>query len=222
MNDDVQKYIYRTLTILVAGVGVWAGFVFINACGFSLACRQGAAVAERTPIPTLVPATMPALEIQNKPVAATSDACRVPAADLIGAWVSAKSPETEAFQFVDADGKKCEATFAEVLPLFTEPNLWQTDSLACVSCHSVDVTISPAQLDLSSYAGILAGSRREDEKSKGMDILGGGIWEKSMLYQSLSVSKADVPGHTEAVSADSFVFAGKPLAESAPTATPKP
>jgi hypothetical protein len=222
MNDDVQKYIYRTLTIFIAGVGVWVGFIFINACGFSLACKQGAAIVERTPIPTLVPATMPALEIQNNPVAAISDACRVHAVDLIGAWVSAKSPETEAFQFVDADGKKCETTFAEVLLLFNEPNLWQTDSLACVSCHSVDLTISPAQLDLSSYAGILAGSRRENEKPKGMDILGGGIWEKSMLYQSLSFSKANIPGHSEAVALDSFVFAGKPLAESAPTATPVP
>jgi hypothetical protein len=85
------------------------------------------------------------------------------------------------------------------------------------------VTISSAQLDLSSYAGITAGSRREDaESKKGTDILGEGNWEKSLLYEFLVTSKADVPGHTEAVSADSFVFAGKPFVESAPTATPKP
>jgi mono/diheme cytochrome c family protein len=60
MNDDVQKYIYRALTIFVVGVLVWVGFIFINACGFSLACKQGAALVERTPIPTLLPATMPA------------------------------------------------------------------------------------------------------------------------------------------------------------------
>lgn len=83
------------------------------------------------------------------------------------------------------------------------------------------VTISPAQLDLSSYAGIIAGSRREDVKSKGTDVLGDGNWEKSLLYEFLLVSKADVPGHTEAVSDDSFVFAGKRFAESVPTATPK-
>lgn len=221
MNDDVQKYIYGTLTIFIFGVMIWVGFIFINACGFSLACKQAEAVVERTPIPTLVPATMPVLEVNGKPVL-VSDACRVLAADLIGAWVSAKSPEKDAFQFVDVDGRNCAATFAEVELLFTEPNLWRSDSLSCVSCHSVDVTISLAQLDLSSYAGIMAGSRRENEKSKGMDILGGGDWGKSMLYASLQVGKADVPGHTQAVIADSIVVAGKPFVESVPTATPNP
>jgi hypothetical protein len=221
MNDDVQKYIYRTLTIFITGVTVWVGFIFINACGFSLACKQGKAIVERTPIPTLFPATMPAGEIKSKSVV-TSDKCRVVASDLIGAWVSANFPEKDTFQFIDVDGKSCEAGFAEVLLLFQEPNLWRTDSLSCVSCHSVDVTISPAQLDLSSYTGIMAGSRREDEKSKGTDILGGGIWENSLLHEFLAISKANVPVHTEAVSADSFVFAGSPFAGSASTATPKP
>jgi hypothetical protein len=221
MNDDVQKYIYRTLTVFIAGVAVWVGFIFVNACGFSLVCKQGVAVVERTPIPTLLPATMPAFEIKSDP-AAISDACRVDAADLIGAWVSANFPEKDAFQFTDINGRNCEATFTEVLLLFNEPNLWHPDSLACVSCHSVDVTISPAQLDLSSYAGIMAGSRREDEKSKGTDILGSGNWGKSLLREFLVTGKPDIPGHTKASSADSFVFAGKLLVESAPTATPKP
>jgi mono/diheme cytochrome c family protein len=61
MNDDVKKYIYRTLIIFVVGVVIWVGFIFINACGFSLTCNQGAPIVERTPIPTLFPATMPAL-----------------------------------------------------------------------------------------------------------------------------------------------------------------
>jgi len=221
MNNDVQNYIFRTLILFVAGVVVWIGFIFVNACGFSLACKQGAPIVERTPIPTLVPATMPVNQIKNKPTV-KSDKCYVAAADLVGAWVSARSPEKDTFQFVDVNGENCEATFAEVLPLFNEPNLWQSGSLACVSCHSVDVTISLAQLDLSSYAGIMAGSGREDEKSKGRDILGGGNWGKSLLYEFLATSKADVPGHTEAVSASSFVFAGKPFAGSAPTVTPVP
>jgi len=226
MNDDVQKYIYGTLTIFITGVLVWVGFIFINACGFSLACKQGAAVVERTPIPTLFPATMPALEIESKPVL-VSDKCQIAAADLIGAWVSVNSPEEAAFQFVDVNGETCESTFAEVQPLFNESNLWHSGSLACISCHSVDVSISPAQLDLSSYAGILAGSRRENaEAKKGTDILGEGTWGKSLLYEFLVTSKADIPGHTQPISADSFVFAGKPFVESvstqAPTATPKP
>src|SRR6266542_4621253 len=107
MNDDVQKYIYRTLTIFITGVAAWVGFIFINACGLSLACKQGMAVVERTPIPTLLPATMPAIEMNSRPVI-SSDKCRVAAADLIGAWVSANSPENEIFQFADTYGKTCE------------------------------------------------------------------------------------------------------------------
>jgi|GEM_PF-517885 hypothetical protein len=224
MSDDVQKYIYRALTIFITGVAVWVGFIFINACGFSLVCKQGATVIERTPIPTLPPATMPALKIKSNPAAASNN-CRVAAEDLIGAWVSANSPETDSFQFFDVNGKKCDATFAEALPLFDQPNIWRDGSLACVSCHSVDVTVSPAQLDLSSYAGITIGSRREKaESKKGTDILGGGDWKKSLLYEFIVTGKADVPGHTRAAAAESFVVAGKPYVESAstPTATPKP
>ena len=58
MNDDVQKYIYRTLTIFIVGVTVWVGFIFINACGFSLVCKQGAEVVERALISTLLPVTI--------------------------------------------------------------------------------------------------------------------------------------------------------------------
>lgn len=60
MNDDVRKTIYRTLTLFVIGVVVWIIFLFLNACGFSLACKKAAAPVDRTPVPTLIPATMPA------------------------------------------------------------------------------------------------------------------------------------------------------------------
>ncbi|MDD2922813.1 MAG: hypothetical protein PHQ36_11075, partial [Anaerolineales bacterium] len=189
-------------------------------CGLTLTCNQAAAPIERTPIPTLIPATMPAMKSGSQPAATSSDKCRVAAADLIGAWVSANAPETNAFQFTDADGQHCEATFAEVDPLFKEPNFWYPGSLSCVSCHSADVTISLAQLDLSSYAGIQSGSRRADATAKGTDVLGGGKWDKSLLYQFLSQAKADVPGHATIMSKGYFVNAGKPLP--APTATPKP
>ena len=220
MNDDVRKYIYTTLTVFVLGLIVWIGFLFINACGFTLTCKQGAFPVERTPIPTLLPATLPAMETGNGKVM-ISDQCRVAAVDLIGAWVVAGSSETEAFQFTDINSQNCESTFEEVKPLFVEANFWVPGSLSCISCHSVDVTISPAQLDLSSYAGIMAGSRRADAESKGTDILGGGKWDGSLLYEFLSTYKADVPGHTEVVS-DLVIFAGKPLSVPDPTATPKP
>lgn len=219
MKDDVRKYIYGTIIVFIVGVLAWLSFVYISACGgITLTCKQGTLPVERTPIPTLLPATLPAMSRGNGE-AVVSDKCRVAAADLIGAWVSANSPEKDAFQFVDVNGRNCEATFADVEPLFNEPNLWSSGSLACVSCHSVDVTISPAQLDMSSYAGIMAGSRRADAESKGTDILGAGKWKNSLLYEFILTSKADVPGHTEAAT-NSFVFAGKPLPEPKPTATP--
>lgn len=218
MKDDVRKYIFTTLIVFVLGVVVWLGFLFINACGFTLTCGRGVAPVERTPIPTLFPATLPAMQTGNGQ-AAVSEQCRVAAVDLIGAWVSAGSSETDTFQFTDLNGQSCASTFAEVKPLFVESNLWVAGSLSCVSCHSVDVAISPAQLDLSSYAGIISGSRRADAESKGTDILGAGKWAGSLLYEFLSTSKADVPGHTEAVS-DLVIFAGQP--QPVPAATPTP
>ena len=217
MNDDVRKYIYTTLIVFVLGLIVWLGILFVNACGFTLTCKQGAFPVERTPIPTLYPATLPAMETGSGEVA-ISDQCRAAAVDFIGAWVAAGSSETEAFQFTDINGQNCESTFDEVKPLFVEANFWVSGSLSCVSCHSGDVTISLAQLDLSSYAGIMAGSRRADAESKGTDILGGGKWDGSLLYEFLSTSKADVPGHNEAMS-DLVIFAGKPLPAAA---TPTP
>lgn len=218
MTDDVRKYIYTTLTIFVFGVLVWIGFLFVNACGFTLTCKRGVLPVERTPIPTLLPATLPVMETGNG-VVAISDQCHVVAVDFIGAWVEADSPETEPFQFTDVNGQNCESTFKEIKPLFVEANFWYSGSLSCVSCHSMDIAISPAQLDLSSYVGILAGSRRADAESKGTDILGGGKWNGSLLHKFLTTNKADIPGHTE-VSTSLVIFAGKPLPT--PVATPTP
>ncbi len=60
MNDDVRKYIYGTVVVFVVGVLIWVGFIFVNACGFTLTCKRGELAVERTPIPTLIPATLPA------------------------------------------------------------------------------------------------------------------------------------------------------------------
>lgn len=221
MNDDVRKYIYGALLVFLVGVSAWVGFLFLNACGFSLTCRRGVPTVDRTPIPSLIPATMPAMQSGGGEAVAMTDQCRVAATDLLGAWVAAGSSEKEPFQFTDVNGKVCESTFEEVQPLFVEANLWSS-GLACVSCHSVDVAVSPAQLDLSSYAGMIAGSRRENaESKKGTDILGSGNWKGSLLYEFISTSKADVPGHTVAVS-DLLIFAGTPLPLPEATATPIP
>lgn len=219
MNDDVKGYIYGAVIVFLIGVGAWVGFLFVNACGFSLRCDRAdrLALPETTPVPTLIPATLPASMGMDSAPAAASDVCSVAASDLIGAWVEAGSPETEAFEFTDANGATCESTFEEVLPLFTKSNLWYSGSLSCISCHSVDLTISPAQLDLSSYEGILAGSRRAEDAAQGTDILGGGNWESSLLYQFIAESK-DVPGHDAGLSSGLVINAG---AGSASRRTPR-
>jgi hypothetical protein len=210
MKDDVRKTVFSTLIIFSVGVVIWVAFLFLNACGFSLACDKGIPNVERTPIPTLMPAAMPAADMNMK-AAPNPDVCRVAAADLIGAWVAAGSSEKEAFEFTDTDARTCEATFADVQPLFIEPNFWANGSTSCVSCHAADMKISLAQLDLTSYEGIQSGSRRADAESKGTDILGGGKWESSLLYQFLAEAKADVPGHETSMKTGYFVFVGKPV-----------
>ncbi len=214
MNDDVKSYIYGAIVVFLVGVMAWIGIVFVSSCGMSLTCNRGDALPDTTPVPTLIPATLPAMQMDAAPVAA-SDSCQVAATDLIGAWVEAGSPESDAFQFTDAAGATCETTFEEVLPLFTQSNLWYSGSLSCASCHSVDLAVSPAQLDMSSYEGILAGSRRADDAPKGTDILGSGNWKSSLLYQFIAESQ-DVPGHDAALSPNLVVHAGAPVAEATP------
>ncbi len=146
---------------------------------------------ERTPIPPLPPATLPAPDLGvSEGGEAAALPCNIAAVDLIGAWVQAGTPETEPFDFTDAFGTACEGTFeADVLPLFTQANLWFDGALACSSCHGSDLKAAAAQLDLTSYAGILAGARRTSADAPGEDILGGGNWEGAKLYQML-VSRA--------------------------------
>jgi hypothetical protein len=216
MKDDVRKYIFGTLIVFVVGVLVWGGFIFVSACGFSLTCKQGALPVERTPIPTLLPASLPSGQMGG----GTVGQCRVAAVDLIGAWVAAGSPEKDIFSFTNVNGQGCEATFEDVKPLFTGGNLWTGNIHSCVSCHSADLTTSAAQLDLNTYAGVTAGSRRADAASTGTDILGGGNWESSLLFDFLTTAKADVVGHKNAPAKGVFIFVGKPLP--VPTEAPKP
>jgi hypothetical protein len=229
MKDDVRKYIYGAITVFLVGVMSWISIVYVSACGVTLTCNRGAPHVDRTPIPTLIPATLPASDVSwnsesSEPALLThSDTCRVPAVNFIGAWAASQTPkstEADPFYFVDEAGQNCEATFPDVLVLLDQPNLRGADSLACTSCHSGDLTVAPAQLDLSSYAGIMTGSRREGNKPKGTDILGDGDWKASLLYDFLSNPKASVPGHEQALSANLFLSVGKPFAGPLPTATP--
>lgn len=218
MNDDVKKYIYGTLILFLVGVLVWVGFVYLNACGFTLSCNRGARLADTTPVPTLIPAALPVMAAIDGESAA-SEKCSVAATDLIGAWVEAGASDTEPFEFTDTAERTCEASFEDVQPLFVQSNLWYAGSRSCVNCHVADVAISSAQLDLTGYEGILAGSRRADEAARGTDILGGGKWDSSLLYQFLAEAKDGVPGHEKALSG-LMILAGTPLSDTAATPTP--
>ena len=208
--DDFRKLMYGVVVAFMAVLVVWVSIVYISACGFSFKCQQGRPVVEGTPIPTLAAATLPAPDFSVERLTFTR--CRIAAVDLIGAWVSSGYPETDAFPFTDIDGLACKGTFAEdVQPLFLEANLWYPGSLACISCHNPDLTVSSAQLDITTYAGILAGSRRTtpDAETQSSDLLGGGDWESSLMYDVLYVRKFMPLGRPPDVPAEGpIIFAG--------------
>src|SRR6185295_4759801 len=171
--NDVRKMIYGTLIAFLLFLVFWFSIVYVSACGFTLTCIQAEHIIVRTPIPTLIPAARVGSQVGvgmpefNK--------CQVAATDLIGAWVSAGSSETEVFPFSDVNGAPCEGIFAEdIQPLFRENSLWYAGSIGCVSCHNADLSERSGGLDLTSYEGISLGSlRAAGETSAGTDILGG-------------------------------------------------
>jgi hypothetical protein len=148
--------------------------------------------------------------------------CQIAAADLVGAWVSAGAPETEAFPFSDMNGNPCEGTFsADIQPLFVENSLWYKGAIGCVSCHNAALTERSAGLDLTSYDAILMGSGRADANAKGKDILGGGSWEASALHTVLVTQGFAPTGHsTENLPVQLVLYAGHTVTEV--TATPTP
>ena len=153
-----------------------------------VACKGGTSSGAATPIPILSPATPPG---PGGPgvlaVMAAQPHCTVRAVDLIGAWVQAGSPETTPFDFTDAFGKACTATFVpDVQVLFNQSNVWFKGALACTTCHGPDLAGSYALMNLGDYQGVTSGSRRQSADAKGNDILGAGDWEKSRLYQMLT------------------------------------
>ena len=188
MKDDVRKIILGTLAGFLVLLTVWMGFLFVVACGGSLDCSKADPTPVRTSIPTLIPASLPTPELGA--AQSISLKCRVGATVLFEAWVNAGFPETEPFEFTDEKGTACTATYdTDVSVLLKEANLWYAGALACSSCHNSDLAKASAQLDMSSYQGILAGSRRTAPDKKGNDILGGGSWEQSKLFEVLVTRK---------------------------------
>lgn len=210
MRDDVTRIVYGVLIGFLVVVLAWVAFAYFASCGFDPNCRRAAPVVARTPIPTLAPAFLPTPQTALTGGGGASK-CRIAAVPLIGAWVSAGYPETDPFVFTDLNGVECQATYRDVNVLFSEANLWYPGSLACTTCHNSTLSAGAAQLDLSSYAGVLAGSRRASADVKGNDILGGGVWEDSLLYQQLFVLRAMPFGRPPDVPAEGpVIFAGSP------------
>ncbi len=208
MQDDFRKLIYGVLIAFILVLLGWISFVYVSGCGFSLDCPKGAQLPARTPIPTLIPARLPApVANHSQPVKV---ACQIAAVDLLGAWVSAGYSDSEPFTFTDISGKECVGNFSEdIYPLFSEGNLWYTGAPACITCHQADLKVAQVNLSLVTYQDILAGSRRTSPDATGNDILGGGDWQTSLLYSQLFIKKVMPLGRPSEVPAEGpIVFAG--------------
>jgi mono/diheme cytochrome c family protein len=59
--DDLRKITYGVLIGFVLLLVLWISFLTFTGCGFKTDCAGAVPTAERTSIPTLVPATLPAL-----------------------------------------------------------------------------------------------------------------------------------------------------------------
>lgn len=210
--NDVRQWIYGAIIGLLACIGMMVSVAYVSACGFTLTCIRATPLVIRTPVPTLIPAAHPQESANND--MPDFEGCQVAAQDLIGAWVTAGSPETEAFPFEDVDGESCEGTFAnDVQDLFIENSAWYPGQLGCTSCHNAQLTDRNAGLDLSSYRSIMSSN-----------ILGSGKWESSRLHAVLFEQGLVPQGHSP--DADPLqpllIYAGRHVDEpaAAPTATP--
>ena len=226
-SDDVRRVIYLTIIGFLVVVLTWLGLIYISACGFTLSCNRADPLVVRTPVPTLIPVShQEGQGGESAPV--QFNACYVSATDLIGAWVTAGSPESEAFPFNDMNGNPCEGTFdSDIQHLFVENSFWYPGSIGCISCHNADLTDKSGGLDLSSYEGIIAGSNRSYAGAKGTDILGGGNWEDSKLHDVLVEQGLVTAGHSPDVDPvpPVLIYAGQKAeeaSEATPTATATP
>jgi mono/diheme cytochrome c family protein len=172
---------------LAALVLVFAGSLYMGSCSYLKCTGGGRARLVHTPIPTLAPVPVQASFV-SFPSSASPENCSVTAKTLVSAWVSAGFPEDKPFFFTDLNNVNCQATFADVQALFSQSNVWYPGALACTACHNADLSAAAsAQLDLSSYAGVVAKSYRAPGSTSAIDILGAGDWQQSVLNQVLFV-----------------------------------
>ncbi|MBM4425061.1 MAG: hypothetical protein FJ030_17065, partial [Chloroflexi bacterium] len=110
---------------------------------------------------------------------------QVTAVELIGAWVDGGAPETDPFTFTDAAGAQHQATFeSDILPLFTQADIWFPGSQACTECHFDNSADSRHEMNLGTYEGILLGG---DVLSAppGVAVVLPGDWANSKLRERL-------------------------------------
>jgi len=131
-----------------------------------------------TPLPTNLPKpTEPDFKISQTELVDFTTAVEIPGAAahaviLLGAWVDVGAPETDEFTYPGYDGGTYEASFAQdIQPLFIEEDLWYPGAPACTSCHHANLENAHHEMDLSSYAGIMAGADRLSSPP-GVPILG--------------------------------------------------
>ena len=180
MKDSTKNIIYTVLVGLPVMLVVWSFGLYYFGCQTNNTCK-GYNEAIHTPVPQLPPAAMPAPKVGAE-AAAFTPKCKVSAVALIGAWVDAGYPETDPFDFTDDQEVACTATYkGDIEKLFHTPNVWYDGAAACITCHDSNLNPAYKAMDLSSYAGILAGSNRASANAKGNDILGGGVWADSLL-----------------------------------------
>ena len=229
MNDSTKKIIFTVLAGLPTMLFVWVFSLYFFGCGTTNSCT-GIPQPDRTSIPTILAATMPAPKVGVQ-AASTAPKCHISAVNLIGAWVTAGYKEQDPFTFTDLKGTNCSATFKDdVQKLFVTPNLWYDGAPACITCHYADVAKATKNMDLSSYAGILAGSNRVNGAAKGNDILGGGNWNDALLHKMLfapngktEIGRPPMPlGRPSTVPAEGPVLSVGVPAGSASSAGPTP
>jgi len=220
MSNDVRKIILGTLAGFLVLLTVWVGFLFVVACGGSLQCSKANPTPVRTSIPTLIPASLPTPQLGG--AQGLSLKCRVGAISLLEAWINSGYPETDPFEFQDLNGTACTAIYAaDVSTLFNEANIWYSGALPCASCHNSDLAKASAHLDLSSYKGIVAGSRRTSPDAKGKDILGDGVWDDSKLNDVLLIKNTMPLGRPQDVDLSTvMVYAGSAAPAGQSDATP--
>jgi mono/diheme cytochrome c family protein len=186
MKRDFKSCMLYALFGLPIFLILFIAVIYFANCGFSGSCAGvGLPAIIHTPIPTLIPVKPVVIPVSNVEYSAD---CMASASDLLGSWVGQGYQETQPFDFQDINGNSCQATFSDIEPLFTQANLWYQGALSCDSCHDAELSAASAGLDISTYSGILAGAGRTSSSSQGQDILGGGNWTKSILYQQLFVS----------------------------------